>query len=84
MTRRNADLSDVPHIAFVDTMLSPVAAKANLTMVCEVDSCNNVPSLTGAVGLISLVLTGCGQRHREKARENNWEVCIAADLPIVF
>ena len=39
-------------------------------MVCEVDSCNNVPSLTGAVGLISLVLTGCGQRHREKAQEH--------------
>ena len=67
---QNADMSGVPHVAFADTMLSPVAAKADLTMVCEVDSCNNVPSLTGAVGLISLVLTGCGQRHREKAQEH--------------
>ena len=61
---QNADMSGVPHVAFADTMLSPVAAKADLTMVCEVDSCNNVPSLTG------LVLTGCGQRHREKAQEH--------------
>ena len=58
----------VPHVAFADTMLSPVAAHSDYSFICAVESYNNAPSLAGGFVLISTILTGCAQRHPEEAK----------------
>lgn len=64
-----AAATQVPHVSFTDSLLSPTAIRADAAFLCSVQAFGNAPSLTSAYALINTVLAGCAQRHPEQAKE---------------